>query len=160
MVTLTSVLEASRASRSQFNDWMGYARRPKILETKFNPTEPGTARALTIENAIEIGFVAALIRAGVAASKAVELSSAWRAELKAKKLAPFFALNPVTLEGLSFSDGTMGFSDLKTALATDIAGGFGDDDYSDDEPAIQINIIDRARIVQQMERLAKENGDA
>lgn len=145
MVALTPVLEKTHVTRNQINDWLGLVRRPKILETKFKETEPGSPRDLSFENAVEIGFVAALIRAGATASKAVEIASGWRKEMKAGKLAPLFAVNPVTLEGYGFSDPSIGYLDLKTMF-----------DPFDEHEHVQVNIIDRAGIVRQMQSLAEE----
>lgn len=157
MIALTPVLEAAAVDRNSFNDWMGIVRpSARALRTKFRKTSPGVARELSRENALEIGFVAALVRAGLHPVDAAKLAGAWIEEEKAGTLHPLFALNPVTGQGLAFSDSNIGFFDFRAALSDDDAAGYAGEEKPATKYATQINIIDRSQIVADMQALFED----
>lgn len=154
MVGLAPVLDAAHISRNQFNDWMGLLRRStKLLRTKFRATEPGVARDLSLENAIEIGFMAAVVRAGKSAEGAVPLVSEWIAQEKVGKLKQFIVFNQLTGESFEF-DNFGRFHQLFGGIPDfEDDTGYSDRDRKPTKTATQVSIIDRGRIVADMKDL-------
>src|SRR5688572_27063798 len=68
--TMKGLLAASGATPRDVENWI--ARLP--LATHFEPTVRGRARRFSRENVLEIAFITALVRGGVAPSEAVAIS--------------------------------------------------------------------------------------
>jgi hypothetical protein len=85
MPSLAKALEEHETTRDAFNGWI----RNGALSTDFS-TSPGVRRDLTRENAIEIGFMAALARAGVDMKYRRELAEIWLRFLRQEKLPSLY----------------------------------------------------------------------
>jgi hypothetical protein len=88
MPLLADVLTVAGTTRNAFNYW----RMAGHLKTKFRRTTAGVARELSRQNALEIGFVAALTSAGFDPGDAAKLSGKWLSAERRGKLQPIQAL--------------------------------------------------------------------
>jgi hypothetical protein len=123
MPSLAEALEEHETTRDAFNGWI----RNGALSTDFS-TSPGVRRDLTRENAIEIGFVAALARAGVEMKYRRGLTEIWLRCLREDKLPQIVAFDRERVGNLAFAHFGIRLNDIFWRLAKPKSGFVPDKD--------------------------------
>ena len=117
------------------------------LRTPVPYTIPGAARVFTRETGLEVAFIVALVRVGMAAAEARKLSYTWVGKALAGELADYWAWNPGRgpAEGaqLEFAQ-AIPHADLAFMLADS-----GPDDPG--RPAASLVLVDRGEIVRRID---------
>lgn len=153
MVALTPTLKAAGISRNQFNQWAGLMRNSdRIFQTRFKQTDPGVARDLSFENALEVCLVAAGVRAGLDARDAAVRAGGWIKAHKAGKLPPMIALNPASAQELPIGDPGRPLNSLHGMLPDRAPAGWRGDPAVIDAASV-LAIINLTEIVRRTEAL-------
>ena len=153
-VPVDKVLEALGVSYANYANW----DRRGYLSTELEPAKRGTARQLTYENALEIGFIGSLVEGRMTPLVAAVFARAW-----IKRKGPpcrWFAINPRSPDlGLSI-DGTPDLAQLAADLADEPEAGYqmqdGEDDLAimsnnDEPPARQIILVDVQEVARRVD---------
>jgi hypothetical protein len=161
-VALGAVLPLAACTRDDFNNW----RRRGIYRSSLPETRKGVPQELGRNNALELAFLAAIIRAGFDPLDAKIEVSRWIKELSAGKLAPAWVANPrrkrtSTAAALGLGFGT--FNETNIYAVAGISGlndaGPGDESGWNDEapkqvpPAAVLVFVNRAEIIRRIDNL-------
>src|SRR5690349_1061069 len=90
MVTLPEVLTIVQCTRDDFNNW----HRRGILSTKFPKATAGIPRVVTRENALELAFLAALVKCGIEPLAASHEVQRWLYAERRSRVSRYWATNP------------------------------------------------------------------
>jgi hypothetical protein len=158
MATLSDVLDALDLPRHSFNNW----QRKGALRTEYAPTTQGVPVELTLENALELGFIFALTKLGTTPTGAGMEAEKWILDHKAGDLKPFLAFNMTDGREVGYGDPSLGFPHLARLMSEDDPRGwvtprdrFGIP-IGGYKPATVIAIVDRAEIARRVEKLFQE----
>lgn len=113
---IDQVVRAISASSRDIENWIGRLE----LSTKFTAPGRGRPRVFTRENAIELGFIAALVRAGVEPSKANAYARSMLRYLQMDNLHEWLVFRAGDVQR-AIATNTPDFSGALMQLATDEA---------------------------------------
>jgi hypothetical protein len=150
MPTLAATLAKHGTTRDAFNGWL----RGHQLSTGFD-TKQGATRDLTRENAIEIGFMAALARAGVEMNYRGVVAMAWLRMLREGTLPAMAALDRGRPQRPTYIQLGETVEGLFLRLAIFKSGFVDGDDEHTHRPAkpTEVVLINLAEIVNRAEQL-------
>ncbi len=141
-VLLTDALRVAGSTRNSVNYW----RSGGFLTTQLVATQAGVARPLSMENVLEIAFMAAATGAGMTPSQARGHVRGWLNQPEFIKARPFFAFRP---------DGHwIRFAGLTSETLAEELGAFGvQDGESVCPPVVSFSVINLGEIVRRVGEL-------
>lgn len=149
MVKLPQILAKTHVTRNAYRHWGLIG----ALKTEQPETSMGKAVPYSRENALEIAFIGALVRAGLTPTDASGRAQYFLKALSVGALEPFYAINPITGFGFGLSriDDPESLKKIIHALNRQEAGG-----WVDFVPFIQVHIVNVAHLVEIVDELFNE----
>jgi hypothetical protein len=159
MLTLSNICAIASCTPDDVNNWM----RRNVLRSPIPPTRKGATRIYSRENALEIAFVSALIRGGLAPSSASILAEGWIEKHAQGTLGRYFIFNPNSYEDWAPFETDRAETTLAAAalfLSDDtghlVTSRVLDLDEEAPRPAAEFYVIDRAEIVRRVDEVASK----